>query len=299
MAETQVKGQNVGDRSITHLDIDLSAAPQKSPASGSIYLAIVDPGDSLTKIMAVSVLETYFNTKYALQGHFHSGYEPALGNPSTNGYVLSSTTAGVRTWVAMGAGGGYTQWILQAETFTGSGASFNITNGAFFRLKAGSDLDISWSYDSTTVELILNHKYPFSCAVLASTATTTSTTGVPVAGLSLPVNSGVYIFEAELMIGTDSSTTGCSYGVYLSSSGSATGTIQGTKTATTDQSCRIISVGSMYGSWLTAATLNGQLKLKGIVRPTASGSFTVKFGKTTSGTATILQDSYMKLTKIG
>ena len=31
------------------------------------------------------------------------GKEPVLGNPSTNGYVLSSTTAGVRSWVAQPA----------------------------------------------------------------------------------------------------------------------------------------------------------------------------------------------------
>ena len=30
-------------------------------------------------------------------------YEPALGNPSNNGYVLSSTTGGVRSWVAQGS----------------------------------------------------------------------------------------------------------------------------------------------------------------------------------------------------
>ena len=34
------------------------------------------------------------------------GGEPALGNPSTNGYILSSTTAGVRSWVAPPTGGG-------------------------------------------------------------------------------------------------------------------------------------------------------------------------------------------------
>jgi hypothetical protein len=35
-----------------------------------------------------------------------STFEPALGNPSVNGYVLSSTTAGVRSWVAQSGGGG-------------------------------------------------------------------------------------------------------------------------------------------------------------------------------------------------
>ena len=33
-------------------------------------------------------------------------YEPALGNPAVNGYVLSSTTLGVRSWIAAGAGSG-------------------------------------------------------------------------------------------------------------------------------------------------------------------------------------------------
>ena len=35
----------------------------------------------------------------------NSGAEPALGNPATTGYVLSSTNAGARSWVAQGAGG--------------------------------------------------------------------------------------------------------------------------------------------------------------------------------------------------
>lgn len=34
------------------------------------------------------------------------GGEPALGNPAVTGYVLSSTTAGVRSWVAQSGGGG-------------------------------------------------------------------------------------------------------------------------------------------------------------------------------------------------
>lgn len=34
-----------------------------------------------------------------------SGKENSLGNPSTNGYVLSSTTSGVRSWIEMTGGG--------------------------------------------------------------------------------------------------------------------------------------------------------------------------------------------------
>jgi len=35
-----------------------------------------------------------------------SGKEDDLGNPATDGYILTSTTAGVRTWVANSGGGG-------------------------------------------------------------------------------------------------------------------------------------------------------------------------------------------------
>lgn len=37
-----------------------------------------------------------------------NGKEAALGNPSTNGYILSSTTAGVRSWIAPPTGGSST-----------------------------------------------------------------------------------------------------------------------------------------------------------------------------------------------
>jgi hypothetical protein len=48
----------------------------------------------------------------ASTGHNHDGvYEPELGNPSTDGFVLSSTVAGVRSWVAQtGGGGGDAVW---------------------------------------------------------------------------------------------------------------------------------------------------------------------------------------------
>jgi hypothetical protein len=46
----------------------------------------------------------YVNASYSLSSHTHSGvYEPVLGNPGTSGYVLSSTSAGVRSWIAQGS----------------------------------------------------------------------------------------------------------------------------------------------------------------------------------------------------
>jgi hypothetical protein len=43
---------------------------------------------------------------HAMPSAANVGAEPALGNPGTTGYVLSSTTGGVRSWVAPGGGGG-------------------------------------------------------------------------------------------------------------------------------------------------------------------------------------------------
>jgi hypothetical protein len=62
-------------------------------------------------------------------------YEPGLGIPGTNGYVLSSTTAGVRSWVAQ-TSGGVTQTIasgalaLATSSISGSGGCQTVTAGS-------------------------------------------------------------------------------------------------------------------------------------------------------------------------
>jgi hypothetical protein len=43
------------------------------------------------------------------------GAEPTLGNPTTDGYVLSSTAAGVRSWIAPASGGSST-WLSLTDT---------------------------------------------------------------------------------------------------------------------------------------------------------------------------------------
>lgn len=53
--------------------------------------------------------------------------EPSLGNPSSDGYVLSSTAAGARSWVAQAAGGGSvatdTIWDAKGDLAVGTGAN--------------------------------------------------------------------------------------------------------------------------------------------------------------------------------
>jgi hypothetical protein len=53
-----------------------------------------------------------------------SGKEASLGNPSTNGHVLSSTTGGSRSWIAAGASG-----PKAVQVFTSSG-TYTKTSGA-------------------------------------------------------------------------------------------------------------------------------------------------------------------------
>jgi hypothetical protein len=61
-------------------------------AGGAFYIL---PADAVTNGYLLSVDWATFNSK-----------EPALGNPSVSGYVLSSTTGGVRSWVAQSGGAG-------------------------------------------------------------------------------------------------------------------------------------------------------------------------------------------------
>lgn len=70
-------------------------------ADASAQRTTLGLGDAATKNTGTSA------GTVAAGDHAHSGtYEAALGNPAANGYVLSSTTGGTRSWVAPGGGGG-------------------------------------------------------------------------------------------------------------------------------------------------------------------------------------------------
>jgi len=71
--------------------------------------AIAALGFTATAFLKKTAADTWAldTNTYSLSSHNHSGvYEPVLGNPAVDGYVLSSTVAGVRSWVAQGGGGG-------------------------------------------------------------------------------------------------------------------------------------------------------------------------------------------------
>ena len=63
---------------------------------------------------------------YSLSTHNHSGvYEPILDNPIANGYILSSSLAGVRTWIAAPS----TTDTLATVTARGAATTANIQTG--------------------------------------------------------------------------------------------------------------------------------------------------------------------------
>jgi hypothetical protein len=131
-----------------------STAAYSLPAATSSTLGGVKPDGT-------SIL----NTAGAISATAASvGAEPALGNPETTGYVLSSTTAGVRSWVANGSGGavfsvsnsdstltvtpttgavvaslnlGHANTWTAAQTFPG--ATFSGSGAGYFALTQGAD----------------------------------------------------------------------------------------------------------------------------------------------------------------
>src|SRR6516225_6381467 len=89
-----------------------------APSANSVTMVPnTAPGTGLTQQFLTSV-----NSDGTFNSAAVSGFEPALGNPGTNGFVLSSTTGGVRSWVANGAGGGTPGGANTYVQFNDSGA---------------------------------------------------------------------------------------------------------------------------------------------------------------------------------
>lgn len=113
----------------------------------------------------------------------NSSYQPlasnlttlaALGNPSSNGYVLSSNTSGVMSWIpVVGGGGTVTSVGLSAPTlFTVSGSPIN-TNGSLSFAWNGSNLNFVLADGST----VSTSTYALASALSSylTTATASST----------------------------------------------------------------------------------------------------------------------------
>lgn len=108
--------------------------------------------------------ETEVNT--ALSGksdtsHTHSDKENVLGNPSTDGYVLSSTASGTRSWIANGSGGGATTFLALTDTpasYTGQAGKIPVVNQAETALEYTS-VPSPTTVAATAVEQDSTHRF--------------------------------------------------------------------------------------------------------------------------------------------
>ena len=87
----------------------INATMLSTSAASSIYAAINSP--------------TFTGTVSGITSSM-TGSEPALGNPGTSGYVLSSTSGGTRSWIAMSAGGGGMTYPSSGLAYS-NGSSWN------------------------------------------------------------------------------------------------------------------------------------------------------------------------------
>jgi hypothetical protein len=81
----------------------------------------------------------FVNETYSLSSHNHTGtYEPVLSNPSANGYILSSTTGGVRSWVSKN-----TVYTAYQTLTDGATITWNMANGYNATVTLGGNRTLS------------------------------------------------------------------------------------------------------------------------------------------------------------
>jgi len=130
---------------------------------------IKGPASSDNSYTGTAFIKTDSSDSYFLLGGgghaLLSSKESDLGNPSVSGYVLSSTTAGVRSWVAQSGGSGITLTSLSATApilynnttgvfshSTGDGYNHIPTGGAAGQfLKYSSSGVAIWAADNNTI----------------------------------------------------------------------------------------------------------------------------------------------------
>ena len=106
--------------------IDATFAPRVSPTfTGNVVLPTTTTIGNLSSTEIGYLSEVTSDVQTQLNGK-----EAALGNPSTDGYVLSSTAAGVRSWIAPASGGGMTYPGAGIPVSTGTAWGTSITNNS-------------------------------------------------------------------------------------------------------------------------------------------------------------------------
>ncbi len=83
-----------------------------------------------------------------------SAYEPALGNPGVNGYVLGSTTAGVRSWISPSTGS-VTSVAASVPSFLSVSGSPITSSGTLAITYSGTPLPIANGGTGTTIPALV------------------------------------------------------------------------------------------------------------------------------------------------
>jgi len=126
------------------------------------------------------------------------GAEPALGNPGSTGYVLSSTTGGTRSWVAQSGGSG----SLDIDGLTDIGAA--LADGdelPVYDLSATANkktaLSRVWTYIKGLIESASAGIAPYLTGYTQAGLGTSATTSAYYSGttLTIPLDGRVYDFD--------------------------------------------------------------------------------------------------------
>ena len=149
------------------------------------------------------------------------GFEPALGNPASNGHILSSTTTGVRSWIAPPAGGTMT-WPSAAGIPIYSGSQSwgtSITNNSAnwntaYNWGNHKVLDINTQTSATyTLVLADAHRLVIRSNSSANTVTVPTNTSV-----AFPVGTQITVVQT----GTGTTSIAAAGGVTINSADDAT-----------------------------------------------------------------------------
>ncbi len=178
MAETQVKGINVGDRTIIHLDIDLSSAPLKSPLVAGDKFAIVDSVNNLTSIATLSAVKTFLDTYHAPasgSGNYIQNQNAAAqsanmwisGDSKASTFSIYNPTAGPFSDTDLGGISWFTHYGLENKTRIFAFGK----NGSLY-----PDLRFSTNYETKLIIDGLSGAATFASTIQATTAKFTNLT---------------------------------------------------------------------------------------------------------------------------
>lgn len=126
-----------------------------------------------------------------------SGKEDLLGNPSTNGYVLSSTTLGVRSWIEMtGGGAGIAHATSDGNYYASKDGGWASLAGVFLNPSGSADLltitDTGSYFTTDTVGAALQELGGAPELLFGAEFTEMAGTGTVTLTLDFPVTSEVY-----------------------------------------------------------------------------------------------------------